>query len=226
MPKKNRNIIDQLKGIPEIKAEKKDVSKILQTLKEENKSDSKQQKINLSFDFLDRENELFNMGEAETEWFIDLMDTYKLLTGITKKQLFGEYKEKFKPHPYKDIEKLNFNNEMLTNPQYEAWQLRISKSKGRLHGFFVENTYYVIYIDRWHNMYDDPKYGGIDYKEYPQGMYEILETRCLQQEDENKESIQKNKELEEKLLMGAEAICNECIECPKVDKVHKFFSWD
>lgn len=224
MPKKNKNIIDQLKGIAEIKAEKKNVSEILQTLKEENKSESSQQKINLSFDFFDRENELFNMGETEKEWFIDLMDTFKILTGITKKQLFGEYKEKFKPHPYKEVEKLNYNNEMLTNPQYEAWQLRISKSKGRLHGFFVENTYYIIYLDRWHNMYDDEKYGGIDYKEYPQNMYEVLETKFSQKEDENKKLIQKNKVLEEKMLKGAEVMCNKCLECSKVDEVYKYFS--
>lgn len=220
MPKKNK-IVDKLKTIPEVEVKEKDVSIILQTLKEENKGIEK--KIKISFQFFERINELFNLGEVENEWFIDLLDAMKLLTNITKKQLFGEYKGKFKPHPYDKIEQLNYKDEMLINPQYEAWQLRLDKSHGRFHGFFVENTYYIKFLDRWHNMYNDKKYGGIQYKSFPCTEYDKLEQRYEEEVAEKKQYEEKNKKLTETLEKSFEAICNNCANCDKVDDVYKNF---
>lgn len=220
MPKKSK-ITSKLSVIPEIETKEKDIAKVLQTLKEENAEDEK--KIKLSFRFFDRNNSLFNLGEVENEWFIDLLDSMKLLTKITRKQLFGEYKEKFKPHPYNEIKKLNWKDEMLTNPQYEAWQLRINKSKGRFHGFFVENIYYIKFLDRWHNMYDDKKYGGIEYKEYPITSYEKLEAELKNKSELVEKYKFKSSRLEKTLTDGFSAICDNCSDCEKVDKVYKNF---
>lgn len=212
MPK--NNVANKLKKIQKVPNKEKNIPEILRTLKEENKSE--EQKITISFKFWDRENKLFNLGEIESEWFIELLDMLKLLSNITKKQLFGEYRDKFEPHPYNDIDKLNYPDEMLTNPQYEAWQLRITKSKGRVHGFFVENTYYVRFIDRWHNMYNDVKYGGIVFKVPPISMYSMLETKY-------KETELKLQKAEKQINEGFNAVCENCSECSKVDKVYKFF---
>lgn len=220
MPKKDK-IVNKLKTIPEVNAKEKDVSKILQTLKEENQSEDK--KIRISFQFFDRENKLFNLGEIENGWFIDLIDTFKLLNDITKKQLFGEYKNKFKPHPYDEEEKLNCKDKMLIHPQYEAWQLRLDKSHGRIHGFFVENTYYIRFLDRWHNMYDDKKYGGIKYKEFPLTEYDKLEQRCKQQVIVIEQYRDKKDELEKTLQDSFEAVCNNCVNCNKVNDIYGNF---
>ena len=53
MRKKNKTI-HLLETIPEVKPKEKDVSKILQTLKEEKNNDDK--KIKISFQFFDRKN--------------------------------------------------------------------------------------------------------------------------------------------------------------------------
>ena len=145
----NKSVANKLKSIPELQPPSINVIDTLKTLKEENKSEK--QKIKISFQFFERNNKLFNLGEVEGEWFIELLDVLQLLSKITKKQLFGEYKDKFKPHPYTDIDKLNFKDDMLSNLQNEAYQLRITKSKGRIHGFFVENIYYIRFIDRCQN---------------------------------------------------------------------------
>lgn len=214
MPK-NRSVENKLKTIPELQPKHASVIETLKTLKEENRSEK--QKIKISFQFFERNNKLFNLGEVESEWFIELIDTLQLLSQITKKQLFGEYKGKFKPHPYNDIDKLNFKDDMLSNLQNEAYQVRITKSKGRLHGFFVENIYYIRFIDRWHNMYDTVKYGGITIKMFPSSMYDILETKY-------KELEETNVELERQLNNSFDALCNNCSDCQKLEKIYKNFS--
>lgn len=222
MHKKNR-IINTLKTIPEVSAKEKDVSKILQTLQEEEKGEDK--KIKISFQFFDRSNELFNLGETEKEWFINLLDALKLLSNITRRQLSGEYKNKFQPHPYGNKEILNCKDAMLTNPQYEAWQLRLNKSQGRLHGFFVENTYYIRFLDRWHNMYDDKKYGGIKYKNFPLTEYDKLEQEYKEQEIILEQYKNKNDELEESLQNSFKAVCDNCSDCDKVNKIYGKFKF-
>lgn len=43
----------------------------------------------------------------------------------------------------------------------DCYQIRISKSKGGIHGVFNGNIFYVIWLDPLHNMYPDDKYGGL-----------------------------------------------------------------
>lgn len=221
MYNKKNKMMKNLATIPEVKPQEKDVSRILQTLKEERKSPDK--KIKISFQFLNRDNKLFNIGEIEKEWFISLIDVLKLLSSITRKELKHQYKDKFHPHQYADKEKLNYKDEMLTNPQYEAYQLRLDKSSGRLHGFFVENTYYVIFIDRWHNMYNDKKYGGIQYKSFPITQYDKLEQQYNEKVIEVQQYIEKNQKLKTSLEKSFAAVCNNCSECKKVNAIYSEF---
>lgn len=220
MRNKNR-ITKKLATIPEVKANEKDVSKILQTLREENSGEDK--KIKISFQFFNRENKLFNLGEIENEWFIGLLDVLQLLSSITRKQLSGEYSNKFHPHPYNNIDILNCKDSMLTNPQYEAWQLRLDKSSGRLHGFFVENTYYIRFIDRWHNMYNDRRYGGIKYKTFPLTEYDELKQKYDRIVLEASQYKEQNKQLKNSFNKCFEAMCNNCSNCAKADNVYKDF---
>lgn len=41
------------------------------------------------------------------------------------------------------------------------WKIRISKSKGGIHGIFVDNVFYVIWFDPHHNLYPDKNHGGL-----------------------------------------------------------------
>lgn len=36
----------------------------------------------------------------------------------------------------------------------EAYQFQLSKHKGRVHGFFVDVTFHVVWLDPDHNLYD------------------------------------------------------------------------
>lgn len=197
-----------LKEIPEAKAPELNVVDVLSRLQSEEIVDDSNKKIKLSYEFLDTENDLFRLGGIENEWYVDLVAELKMLTSITKKQLFGEYKSKYKPHPYTKIDLLNYKDKYLINPQYESFQLRLTKSTGRIHGFFVGNIFYIRFFDRWHNMYDANGYPGVQYYGLPMSVAE-------RQEAEIKQKDKKIRELENMINQNAEILCDNCSECKK-----------
>lgn len=212
MPKFDTN---KLKAIPEVKPPKNNVVSTLSRLKEENVGNTNEKKIKISFEFFEAKNKLFSLGNIENEWFTDLIDELTELSKITKKQIFGEYKKKYKPHPYIDsIDSLNYKDEFLTNPQYEGVQLRLNKSTGRIHGFFIENVYYIRFLDRRHNMYNSEGYGKEIIIPFPKKSYEVLE-------DENKIQKEEISRLEKRNEKNAEILCDNCLECSK--EVYKKF---
>lgn len=205
----------KLKAIPEIKPLKNNVVSTLSRLKEENAGNFENKNIKISFEFFDYKNEFFSLGNIENEWFIDLLEELRELSKITRKQLFTEYRKKYKPHPYiNSLGSLNYKDDYLTNPQYEAVQLRIDKSSGRIHGFFIENVYYIRFLDRWHNMYDSEGYGKAIMVPFPKTNFERLE-------DENKKQKEEISRLEKRNEKNAEILCNNCLECSK--EIYKKF---
>ena len=109
MPRFNEK---ELCAIPEAKPLKNDVIKTLSRLKEENTGNLEDKKIKISFEFFEPNNKYFSLGNIENEWFTDLLGELKELSKITRKQLFTEYKKKYKPHPYiSNISSLNYKDE-------------------------------------------------------------------------------------------------------------------
>lgn len=181
------------------------VSEKLKAIKSESHG-SNDDKIKISYEVLDRKNKMFNLGSATSEWFITLNDTLTHLTSITKKQLFNEFYNRYEPHHYEG--NINYKDEYLLNEQIfsEAYQLKISKSKGRIHGFFVGNTYYIRFLDNEHNMYDSEGYGTITICDFPKDEYDILY-------NENKQLRNSLFEEREKNIHNSNLICNCCAEC-------------
>lgn len=201
--------VKKLNAIPEAKPLKSNVVDTLSRLKEENIGDVTEKKIKVSFEFFDAENKFFTLGNIEKEWFTDLLEELKNLSNLTKKQIFNEYKKKYKPHPYYDsLKSLNYKDEYLTNPQYEGTQLTLTKSTGRIHGFFIGNIYYIRFLDRWHNMYNSEGYGGVKYFPKARSDFERLE-------EENNIQKQQIMTLENKIEKNATILCDNCMKCNK-----------
>ena len=166
--------------------------KIFKDLEKINAKDK--EKVTFSFDFLDRFHDLFNMGdnknnplEVEKGWFLDLLDCLNDVSKLTRIE-FGANK-KYDLHP------INWKNANTNRPkgmeQYEWWQFRINKSKGRIIGIFIENCFHIVWLDRYHNLTNIEGYGGIDYYSVPMSMAE-------QKEIELERAYARIKELEEK----------------------------
>lgn len=120
------------------------------------------QKILFSFSSIER-NEYFNLDGTCQNWASDLFDTMQMASQIDVREVYaGRYSGKHSTLRIHTHEKAEPPCPVPDNiPLDEFWQIRISKSKGGIHGTFVENVFYVIWFDPQHNLYPDENYGGL-----------------------------------------------------------------
>lgn len=115
--------------------------------------------IVFSFEALER-TEYFNLDGTCQNWANGMLDMCKEISKLTVRQLtsgsFGTYrfhnqrKAKNCPSPLPEGVELK-----------DIYQMRISASKGGIHGVLRENCFYVIWLDPLHNMYPDDRFGGL-----------------------------------------------------------------
>lgn len=120
------------------------------------------QKILFSFEAVEK-NEYFNLDGTCENWAADLFDTMQKVSGIELKDIYaGKYSGKTSPfriHRHEDAKP-----PCKVPPQIsldDMWQIRISVSKGGIHGIFSDNIFYVIWFDPQHNLYPDKNHGGL-----------------------------------------------------------------
>ena len=61
--------------------------------------------------------------------------------------------------------------------QLEYWQFRINKGSGRVIGVKIDNIFYVVWLDPYHNLIDSEGYGKAQYYYRPKTEYELLQER-------------------------------------------------
>lgn len=155
---------------------------------------SKQEGITFSFEALEK-TEYFNLDSTCENWSSDLFEMLKDISSIRKESLIaGEYgiyrihnHEKAKP-PSNLPEGVELK---------DFYQIRISKSKGGIHGVFNENVFYIIWLDPHHNMYPDPKYGGLKKIKPPLSCCKDRENIILELFEANKNLKKENEDLKE-----------------------------
>lgn len=144
--------------------------------------------ISFSFKFFDRQNALFNCHGTDPGWFLNLLDHLKEISALTVVQL------KFEQRNHYDTHSIDWSNvdqkftsvpaELMGEIEGDCTQFRLGKSKGRIQGFFISNTFYVVWLDPHHFLYHDRSFGPRTYDVAPLTPYEILlyENERLQQE--------------------------------------------
>ena len=119
---------------------------------------STEDKITFSFSALERTSH-FNLDMTCPNWSSELFEMLKNASNYSKTDLICGKLRTYRVH----------NHESASPPDplpdgvalKDCYQIRISKSKGGIHGVFNENIFYVIWLDPLHNMYPDEKYGGL-----------------------------------------------------------------
>lgn len=165
-------------------------------------------KITFSFDFLDRHHELFNMGDnknnplkTENGWFLELFDCLNNISKLTRHEL-GQHKTY-------DLHPVSWKGANVNCPsdkeQYEWWQFRISKSKGRVIGIFIENCFHIVWLDRYHNLTNSEGYGKEQYYSVPLSLYELKDFELNKAYERIKE-LEENIDFYEKLYGDKEII--------------------
>ena len=124
--------------------------------------DKEKAKVLFSFESLER-NEYFNLDGTCVGWSSDLFEAMKKASSITMKDIHaGLYSGKnstFRIHRHDNAKPPcdvphNISLE-------ELWQIRISTNKGGIHGMFVDNVFYVLWLDPQHNLYPNENRGGL-----------------------------------------------------------------
>ncbi len=150
------------------------------------------EKIIFSFNFLDLNDELFNLGSMKgrsipicSEWFITLLETLREISKLKPNEFRSQRQHyDFHPHDWSKVsKKFNFSKEFLE--QVDGVQFRLSSSKGRVHGFMIGNRFYVVWLDPHHNLNPDDRYGGIKYYQKPKDCFETLSEENIKLKNEN-----------------------------------------
>lgn len=140
----------------------------------------KQEEIIFSWRFFDRQHKLFNMGKSDASWFISLIDGLRDISRLT----VGEFRQQserrgLRVHPHnwqRATARYSMPKEFLEQYEENCIQFSISKANGRVHGILIDNIFYIVWLDPYHNLYP-PRERNRKVLEYPYPItqYEILE---------------------------------------------------
>ena len=119
--------------------------------------------FSFSFACFDRQHELFNLGDNSApdgvvsgRWFLSLLDCLKSVSNQRISDLRSSVH---------DLHPIDWGKANTSPPsgfeQLEYWQFRVNKSRGRVIGFKIDNTFYVVWLDPHHNLTDSEGYGKV-----------------------------------------------------------------
>ncbi len=116
--------------------------------------------INFSFKYMDFTTKNFNPSEqgADTAYFIKLLERLRDMGKRSMRELRQQGSKALRFHPIqweKTTEKRGFSclNEQLQ--AREAFQFSITGNEhGRVHGFVIDDTFYVVWLDKNHLLYE------------------------------------------------------------------------
>lgn len=148
---------------------------------------STEENVTFSFSALDR-TEYFNLDGTCQNWASELFEMLKNASNYTKMDLISNKVKTYRVHNHENAKPPNSLPDGVALK--DCYQIRISKSKGGIHGVFNENIFYVIWLDPLHNMYPDDRYGGLRKVQAPS-------TCCKDRDDRIAELQEKVKQLEE-----------------------------
>ena len=145
------------------------------------------EKVTFSFSALEKTKH-FNLDATCPNWSSELFEMLRNVSNYSKTELISGRLRTYRVH----------NHETAHPPDplpdgvalKDCYQIRISKSKGGIHGVFNENVFYVIWLDPLHNMYPDDRYGGLKVITPPK-------TCCMDRNEALEELKRENAQLKE-----------------------------
>ncbi|MBD0301208.1 MAG: hypothetical protein ICV85_03225 [Tolypothrix sp. T3-bin4] len=114
------------------------------------------QGISFSFKYYQDKHNKFSCIKKEVSYWLTLLDRLKALSSLTAQEFLVDRSSTLRCHPIKweDTSESGFgllNEEQLVDIPY---QLSISSNKhGRVHGFLINETFYIVCLDPDHLLY-------------------------------------------------------------------------
>lgn len=104
-------------------------------------------------------NEFFNLDKTCESWSIALFNFLRDISKIKKQELMSGKFPNYRIHNHQNCHPPTpVPNDVSLKDFY---QIRISKSKGGIHGILVLNVFYIVWLDPLHNLYPSSKHGGL-----------------------------------------------------------------
>ena len=99
---------------------------------------------------------VFSYDDRESQYFCKVLERLKSVSMMTRTELMGQRSRTLKVHP------IDFAEERVSEDTFglgedadnDAFQLNVSANEhGRIHGYFIENIFYIVWLDPEHKLY-------------------------------------------------------------------------
>ena len=134
-------------------------------------SPNENKKIIFSFEYFDEKESDFSMKQIANpkeaiRLYESLLKAMKNYSQIDRKKIHDErtysssnhiHSIKWQDEKCKKTSFTNLNKKLMEQIKEDCWQLGIT-TKFRIHGFFIENVFYVVWLDPLHKLYPMAKY--------------------------------------------------------------------
>ena len=164
--------------IPKAKAKGSSKSKLLPEAKWIDIEKIEGTHVMFSFNFLDVDHEAFNCGGTDPGWFLHLLENLREICKLNRNEFVVQQRNHYDVHHHnwaKTEYCYNLPGDLLEQlEEDQCLQFRLSSSGGRVHGFMIRNTFYVVWLDPQHNMNPDERFGGLKFFDKPLRPYERL----------------------------------------------------
>lgn len=116
-----------------------------------------EQGISFSFRYLQNNNEKFSFNNQDLRYFASLLLRLRDLSTLTLLEIINNRSKSLRCHPIHWRDTTEPNGFGLPNEDQiatSAYQFQISSNEhGRVHGFFIESIFYIVWLDPNHSLY-------------------------------------------------------------------------
>jgi hypothetical protein len=118
--------------------------------------------VNFSFHYLVRDSHKFDYNDRDFKYFDALLERTQEVSKMTLKEFKTRPNKTLRNHDIAfgdaNVSEDGFGIPHRADLDADAWQFSISvNAHGRVHGFFIDNTFYVVWLDPYHALYPGAK---------------------------------------------------------------------
>jgi hypothetical protein len=98
----------------------------------------------------------FNTGDCGPRWFDGLIDRLQALSSLRPQEVLSNRSPALRAHPIEFADTTERGGFAHLNPQlqgYQPYQFQLSKETGRVHGFFIDLVFHIVWLDPHHRLY-------------------------------------------------------------------------
>lgn len=116
--------------------------------------------VSFNFKNLAQNSGKFKYSEQPKNYFLKLLERLATVSGMNRDEMIIHNKSALRCH------QINFSDSRVSESGFglsedvddDAWQFQISSNKhGRVHGYFVANVFFVVWLDPGHELYPGAK---------------------------------------------------------------------